>query len=64
METLSDDNGSGTADFATVRSAVSKGLKGGEMAKAIGTVNKLRANAQWWADNGLKLEGDVISLAE
>lgn len=64
MEALSDDNGTGTADFATVRSGVSKGLKGGEMAKAIGTVNKLRANAQWWADNGLKLEGDTISLAE
>lgn len=61
METISESN---AADFATVRSAVSKGLKGGEMAKAIGTVNKLRANAQWWADNGLKLEGDTISLAE
>lgn len=64
METISDENGTGSADFATVRSAVSKGLKGGEMAKAIGTVNKLRSNAQWWADNGLKLEGDSISLAE
>lgn len=61
METISEN---GSADFATVRSAVSKGLKGGEMAKAIGTVNKLRANAQWWADNGLKLDGDVVSLAE
>lgn len=64
METITTDNGNGTADFTTVRSAVSKGLKGGEMAKAIGTVNKLRANAQWWVDNGLRLEGDSISLAE
>lgn len=64
IATISDENGTGSADFATVRSAVSKGLKGGEMAKAIGTVNKLRSNAQWWADNGLKLESDSISLAE
>jgi hypothetical protein len=59
----------GSADFATMRTAIISGLKPTDKAKANGAVNQLvlkPENSWWWGQNGLAIdkEGKTITFAE